>query len=222
MPESINITYDLLFDILRYEKSRDELQALDKDFFNNIVQYLHNKESVLLGLNTPPAERELTKIQLTNVKKILTELYERREKKIISLALYKIRTGQDIINTTALLEEEKLLFDSIFLVLSKYRQTILDNILNAKQPFASPMGQDLASGNNRDTEIGNNKIGTNNSNMADEGIIKSVRFIRPVPKFLGPELETYGPYEENDIASLPSPIANILIRKERAEQLQVR
>jgi len=51
--------------------------------------------------------------------------------------------------------------------------------------------------------------------------IKSVRFIKPVPKFLGSEMETYGPFEENDIASLPSKIANILVKKNRAEEMQI-
>jgi len=54
----------------------------------------------------------------------------------------------------------------------------------------------------------------------DDDTAKSVRFIKPVPKFLGPELETYGPFEEQDIASLPSKVANILIRKERAEEIK--
>ena len=51
--------------------------------------------------------------------------------------------------------------------------------------------------------------------------IKSVRFIKSVPKFLGPELEIYGPFEENDIASLPSKIAKILVKKDRAEEMQL-
>jgi DNA replication initiation complex subunit (GINS family) len=211
MAENINITYDLLFDILRYEKSRDELQALDKEFFTNIVEYLHTKDSTLLAVHTSPSERELTRIQLNNVKKILTELYDRREKKIINLALYKIKTGQDTINTSALLDDEKILFDSIFLVLSKYRSTILDNILNSKPPFAKPIEQQAI------TQLIQAK-----PELIDDDAIKSIRFIKPVPKFLGPELETYGPFEEQDIASLPSVIANILIRKERAEEMHIK
>lgn len=212
MSENINITYDLLFDILRYEKSRDELQALDKEFFNNIVEYLRNKEIILINVHTPPSERELTKIQLNNVKKILTELYDRREKKIINLASYKIKIGQDTINTTALLDDEKILFDSVFLVLSKYRTTILDNILNAKSPFAKPIDQQEST----------SSVEKKMPELNDDDTITSVRFIKPVPKFLGPELETYGPFEEQDIASLPSIIANILIRKERAEEMHVK
>ena len=34
----INITYDLLFDILRYEKSRDDLQKLDDKFYQDVAE----------------------------------------------------------------------------------------------------------------------------------------------------------------------------------------
>ncbi|MEK6614689.1 MAG: hypothetical protein AABZ32_01045, partial [Bacteroidota bacterium] len=55
----------------------------------------------------------------------------------------------------------------------------------------------------------------------DESLIISVRFIKPVPKFLGPELESYGPFEPEDIASLPSQIARILVGKGRAERIAI-
>ncbi len=44
-----------------------------------------------------------------------------------------------------------------------------------------------------------------------------VRFISAVPKFVGPELEVYGPFEPEDMASLPKKMANILVKKGRAE-----
>ena len=87
----ISITYDLLFDILKIEKSREDLQKLDENFYSDIVNYLSSKDSIIENPNTPIRERELTKIQLSNVKKLLIELYDRREKKIINLAFYQIK-----------------------------------------------------------------------------------------------------------------------------------
>ena len=46
-----------------------------------------------------------------------------------------------------------------------------------------------------------------------------IRFLSPVPKFLGKELETYGPFGEDDVANLPSEIAAILIAKGRVEEI---
>ena len=48
---------------------------------------------------------------------------------------------------------------------------------------------------------------------------KLVRFLHSVPKFVGKELEEYGPFEEEDVASLPAELADVLVRKGRAEEL---
>ena len=212
----INITYDLLFDILRIEKSREDLQKLDTQFYLNVVDYLNTKEVIITNPTTPIGERELTRIQLANVKRILVELYDRREKKIINLAIYKMKTGSGLLNTESLLSQEKQLFDNVYAVLSKSRNSILTNVLEGKIPQDSIMTTSqplvVTSSKNSDLAI---------ETMVDDGMIRSVRFIRPVPKFMGPELETYGPFEENDIASLPSKIAILLIKKSRAEEMHI-
>ena len=47
-----------------------------------------------------------------------------------------------------------------------------------------------------------------------------VRFLLAVPKFVGTELEDYGPYEEEEIANLPNNIAKVLIERGRAEKIE--
>ena len=42
---------------------------------------------------------------------------------------------------------------------------------------------------------------------------KLVRFLHTVPKFVGKELEEYGPFAEEDIANLPLEIADLLIER---------
>ncbi len=44
---------------------------------------------------------------------------------------------------------------------------------------------------------------------------RSVRFLCAVPKFVGPNLEVYGPFSENDTAMLPDSIVNVLLNKGR-------
>jgi DNA replication initiation complex subunit (GINS family) len=229
----INISYDLLFDILRYEKSREELQAIDSTFYEGVYVYLQNKEASMLNAQTPVSERELTRIQVNNVKRLLSELYDRREKKIINLAIYKLKTGSSTINTDVLLPEEKPLFGAIYTVLSKYKDSVINNILNNRPPLADMLVFDHMSGH--DTKTGRHHNSNLNANLASTTIdrtpdnngpgaeteIRSIRFIRPVPRFLGPELETYGPFEQDDIASLPSNIARILVSKMRAEEINM-
>ena len=47
----------------------------------------------------------------------------------------------------------------------------------------------------------------------------TVRFVTAVPKFLGKQKEIYGPFEAGEEATLPSMIANILLKKGKAEEL---
>ena len=53
----------------------------------------------------------------------------------------------------------------------------------------------------------------------EEKSVKTVRFMSAVPKFLGRELEVYGPFEEEDVANLPGEVADVLIKKGRAEEI---
>jgi DNA replication initiation complex subunit (GINS family) len=208
----ITITYDLLFDLLRIEKSREELQKLDVNFYANVVDYINSKTTIIHSPTTPIGERELTRIQLGNVKRLLVELYDRREKKIINLAIYKIKTGSGLINTESLLPQERVFFETIHASLSKYREAILDNVLEGKAAKEVSLNVNSAP---------SASLASDDSCVDDASGVKSIRFIRPVPKFLGPELETYGPFEANDIASLPSKIAMVLIKKLRAEELHI-
>jgi hypothetical protein len=58
------------------------------------------------------------------------------------------------------------------------------------------------------------------TNEGKETETKLVRFLHAVPKFVGKELEEYGPFAEEDIANLPSEIADVLINKERVEEIK--
>jgi len=46
------------------------------------------------------------------------------------------------------------------------------------------------------------------------------RFLNSVPKFVGKELEEYGPFAEEDIANLPVEIAEVLINKGKVEEIK--
>jgi DNA replication initiation complex subunit (GINS family) len=210
----ISITYDLLFDIIRIEKSRDDLQKLDDKFYKDVADYIITKESVITNPNTPTGERELTRIQLGNIKRLLIELYDRREKKIINLAIYKIKTSSGMIITDSLLAEEKILFEKLCLELSKYRLSIIDNVITGKAP-----NMDLV--HVSETVKSSVRVPSIVDDSEYSSSVRSVRFTRPVPRFLGPELEVYGPFEENDIASLPSKIADVLVGKARAEDINI-
>ncbi|MBW3014832.1 hypothetical protein KY330_00255 [Candidatus Woesearchaeota archaeon] len=204
--DTVNITYETLFDILRAEKQREELQKLDENFFKNLVEYLKDKQQIMLKVDDTlfsAGEKEKTKRQLQNINKMLKEFYERREKKIINMAINRSRTNSSIIDTSTLLAEEKQFYESILKILDLYRKGILLNILESKAP-----------------EIQQEQTGEQENLPKQPCDNKLIRFLQPVPKFVGQDLEIYGPFEKEDIANLPKRIADILILKERAAEIK--
>ena len=196
----ITITYDVLYDILRLEKTRKELQELDKDFFKNLLSYIKEKHNILETQqkenNIFSKEFEKTQKQIQNIKKMLKELYERRESKIIQLALYSSRTQQKP-DPTNLLQEEKEFLTSITNTLNSYRKDILFNLLKNQLPEIS---KQETKEKTKETKL--------------------IRLTHTLPKFVGDDLNTYGPFEEEDVANLPEKVATVLINRNKAKEIK--
>ncbi len=201
--KKVNISYEVLFELVRREKDRDELQQLEGTFYQDLVEYLNEKNQILREQKTKletfsADESENSERQIENIRRLISKLYEIRERKIIMMALTKSKTKSNIVNTAAMLKEEQKLFNELVAVFDKYRQDVLVSLLMAKAP-----GDKY-----KPLETKEQKQKT-----------KMVRFLHAVPKFLGKELEVYGPFEEEDVASLPEEIAEVLINKDRAEEI---
>lgn len=199
------ITYEVLFDLLREEKGSNILVKLEKDFYEKVAKYLAEKRAILESQEKKSSvftasETLKTKKQLDNIQRILKELYERREFKILDLAMFQSRTNE-VIDFSLMLDIEKELYFAILESLNLFRKEILMALLEAKIPKI-PSREVLKS-----------------SPEAIPKELKTVRFVQAVPKFVGTDLNIYGPFEEEDIASLPSLVADVLMKKEKAKLL---
>ena len=211
MAQEIVITYETLFELLKREKERPDLQKLEPTFFSDTISYIKDKKKILDAKNEGPfANDEIRKTerQLENIYKIVKELYERREKKIIGMALDKSRTKSNLVDTSTLLKEEKVIFEAFTHILDDYREAILMNLLNERMPFMEGLG--------RPKEKPKDDF---KSALEIKKDTRLVRFTHQVPKFVGPELEEYGPFESEDIANLPQEIAEVLINKGKVEEI---
>ncbi len=208
--KEIAVTFETLFELLRREKDREELQKLNDFFFRDVVAYLKEKNQILEGREQTElfsAEEKIkTEKELVNIKKIIKELYERREKKIVRMAVDKSRAKSAIIDTSAFLKEEKQLFGLLVALLEKGRESIVNHILEGRLPAAT---EEKSEESAKPVESPKEKKST-----------MLVRFLHSVPRFVGPALEEYGPFEEEDVASLPAEIARVLINKRRVEELE--
>lgn len=210
MGEEIAITFETLYDILMREKQRDELLQLEPTFFQDVITYLREKMKVWETVSKDNdlfslGERDKVEGEIKNIRKVLKDWYERREKKIIEVAVNKSRTGQGL-DASNMLEEERQLLQSLVDVLNRSRHGILLNLLKMELPHVE------------EAKVIVKLTGEEPEQKPKQTVM--VRFINPVPKFVGSDLAVYGPFDEDDVAGLPADVAHILIQKKRAEEIK--
>ncbi len=195
----INLTYETLFDILRNEKNRSVLQDIPKNFLKDVVNYLKQKKESLIPSKTEDLflsiEKERGVREINNIKRIIKEILERRLKKITELALLNLKTSAETKETENMLEEEKIIYEKLKDAFIKYKRSVIDKVLNLEEP----------------------SINFNEEKKEEKKEYVLVRFLHPVPKFIGDDLKVYGPFKEEEIAKLPRKVVEILVKKRRAE-----
>jgi len=206
--KEVVLTYETLYEILRKERSRDELQKLDENFFKDSLNYLREKQQAYdenLAKNDifSQGERDKLHIQLANIKKILKDLYDVRERKIINMSINSSRTRSNIVDTAHLLSQESAMFESLCTVLTRYRTGILHRLLEQRDLDVLPEAVE--------EEV--------KEEVQPDNGLKKIKFLENVDSFAGKELEMYGPYSANDEAELPPELAEVLISQGRAVEL---
>ncbi|MCB9362746.1 hypothetical protein H6504_04880 [Candidatus Woesearchaeota archaeon] len=218
--EDLSISYETLFELLRREKYKDDIQKLPETFFDDVLTYISDKKTEIGDANQTidllkATEHAKLRNQLSNVAKILQELYDRREKKILMLAMNKARTDSNIIDTTNLLDIEKQLFHSLVRTMQNYRKGILISVLEGREASVTDAEVKVIVEKQEPKKVENKP----EPSPSENALKKMVRFTHAVPKFVGKELEVYGPFQEEDVANLPGDIAELLIKKGRAVEI---
>lgn len=258
---TIKITLETLYDILRNEKKKDDLQKLEESFFLDVVSYVREKKTLIISQKDKQdifaaGEREKLEYELRSIKRILKEIYEKREKKIFEIALNKSRTGSDIIDISAMLWEEKEFYYTLLKTLDTFRQGIIWQLFQGEPPNLSvvshaPKPQFIAehkeilessdeiSLDSSSTQSVNPSISSSSSEhstvTAGEvsstlkenashglGVVTSkikIRFLHPTPSFIWKDMKVYGPFEIGNQTDMFQDVAELLVRKGRAEKV---
>ena len=219
--DEIKITLESLYDILRNEKKREDLQKLEATFYLDVVHYLREKNALLSSKSRDTnifasGERDKLEYELRSIKRILKEIYEKREKKIIDIDLNRSRTGSEIIDTSAMLPEEKEFYHKVLHSLDQYREGILMNLFRAELPdfrtlITAPSEKDKPE-----------QPALTNPQLMDSAPMESpeqktkIRFIRPLPSFVWKDLKVYGPFDIGEETTIFPEVAELIIRKGRA------
>jgi len=210
------ITYETLFDLLRKEKSQAELQELPEDFYGQVVAYLRQKEADVKAAGGP-AKAQKALIQERNAKKILRELHERRERKIIEMAINRARSESNIIDTNPLLREEQGFYAQCAELFLSYKRRLLATVLEGGLPEGTTLPAAQETPVVPDTATPSPASDSVHAVDVSQQEACTVRFLSAVPRFLGLHGEVHGPFEPGQTAVLPGKIAALLLKKRRAE-----
>ena len=243
--QEVNFTYETLYELLRREKNKEELQELNEEFQKQALEYLKEKQELydetlkkddLFSIN----EREALHTQINNIRKLLKDFYDKRERKIIDMAINAVKINRKVIDTSALLISETTLFEELIDVLEKSRKEILLNMLLLRKPIDVKEKTETKEKEHKQEMVGivaetlkselqklSNKVESQkkaikksqNNEEEKESTIKTIKFKEDVEQFVGKNLELYGPFAEGDEAKVPIEIANILLTQEKAEEI---
>jgi len=208
MDKDVIITYETLYEIMRREKFRSELQKLNPEFLEDFINYINEKKSILESQQKKKSiftssETQKTQKQIENTKKIIRELYEKRENKIMQLAMFASRNNDHPI-FQEMLPEEKKFFNELLQLVNNYRINLLYNLIEGKPPQLKQV--------EKPKELKTEK----------KDSIKMVRFLQSIPKFVGTDLNIYGPFEEEEVAAIPYEVADLLTKKKKTEVISER
>lgn len=129
MPEE-TITFELIRRIQNEEQRLPKLSKLPENFFKSVANYLEQKKQLTLKDDRKVA------LELKNVERLIEDIFNRRERKILNFAIISARTG---IPPENLLEEEKDFYNSLVDLIKKRRETGLKTLLAGRKEELVPL-----------------------------------------------------------------------------------
>lgn len=112
------ITFELIRKIQREERDSPQLTKLPENFFEKVSAYLEQKKKI---------EKEDRKIslELKNIERLIENIFDIRERKILNQAIITVRTRIPPQNMT---EEERNFFEGIVKILKERRENFFGSL----------------------------------------------------------------------------------------------
>ncbi|MFH1664317.1 MAG: hypothetical protein ABH986_05970 [archaeon] len=182
------LDYDEIRKIYRLEKNTSKLVEVQEDFFDSLTDFiLQEKQNYFTSMQ----ELDFSKARaFTNLKKMVEEILNLREKKILSKALISSKTSEE--NNELMASEEKKMFGEILKILESHN-ALIESVFVQKK---------------------------NNDLKEKEGLNKvSVKILSDIPSFIGTDMKEYGPFKKNQSVMLPPKIAKLFVSRKIGEKL---
>jgi DNA replication initiation complex subunit (GINS family) len=188
--------YKLLIEIWKKEKNSRGIQPLPEDFLNQVAAYLIKLKEQTQQSDTSSFIEKILEKEKVHADKLINNLWEIRLNKIV-----KAELNGFAIEPLNLTNEEKRLQVELRRLIAAYTQGIKQILLGREQK------QELVQQVTSQPPLHIPQV------EKQETILKVVRFLQPLPAIMGVDLKTYGPFKTEDVASIPAPNAENLIRK---------
>ena len=196
-------TYDDLYELLRLEISSKDLQPLSLDILKKIKKYIDSKEKLLEKAESSKFSKEKRRLleEIDNARRILSNLHQKRVKKIINRAIFTIRSESGAKDTSNMLKFEEELYNKLIKELESNKNEFFSMMKEIKIKEET---KELKSIEKEDSEDSN---------------LKKIRILEDIPELTGPDLKNYGPYKKGDLAELPTELAVLIINKNKGREL---
>lgn len=183
--------YNELYSAWQSEIEESELTSLPSDFYPRVADYLKRIIEATSKVEKKSLKASLLEIELQNTKHLVRSLVRIRYRK-----LKKAIRGNRKIPSESLTPEE---------------QKTCENLLNFAEAYSGFV---------------KNLLGGQSTKLEKEPPEKPhrivvVRFVKPIPAVIGSDMKTYGPFSQEDVASLPVENARILVKQGLAAMVEV-
>ena len=182
------------------EKNSPVLTELKPDFYNVLLEYLKNLDN-RLDRETTTQKQILLKDEIQNTKKIATNIYEQREKKILLAAISKARGGNPDLKN--MIDVEKNLFDPV-----------LNLMLDSRKKIIEIKTKENKSNDTKTVEPEEEK-----TEEKQENSNPIVRVTQDIPEFIGTDEKKYN-LRNNDVVSLPEDMSDMLSKRGVVEKIK--
>ena len=122
------ITYELIRKIQREEQKQPKLTHLPDNFFDSVTSYLQQKRQLTLK------DEKKVALEVKNAERLVEDIFNRRERKIVNLSLLAARANIQPDNLT---EEEKAFFEELTNIVKGRREKLLEQVFKAEKELVS-------------------------------------------------------------------------------------
>jgi len=200
------INYKNLRKIQQIEKESPALTKMESSFYTALSDYLKYLDS-RLEKESSSQKQMLLKEEVQNTKKIATNIYEQREKKIILAAISKTRGGEPDLKN--LVGAERNLFDSILQMMVQTREELLNKKTMEKEEEKTVEASVEPKAENKKQEIITQK--PQNTNPI-------VMVAKDIPEFIGTDAKKYN-LRKSDVLSLPEDMSDTLSKRDAVKEI---